>query len=87
MREWLKQQRRNSGLTQLEVSRKLNISEGYYSMIEKGERMPKMTIDIAKKLSQILGVSLEMVLENESTGFQQKKEREKNSNAICKMVN
>lgn len=65
MRSWLKQMRINSGLAQLEVANKLDISESYYCMIETGERMPKMTIEMANKLAKIFGVPIETILVNE----------------------
>lgn len=66
MRTYMKQLREMSGLTQAEVAKELNISEGSYSLIENGKRQLKMTIEMAKKLSDVFGVSIDFILENEN---------------------
>lgn len=65
MRAWLKKQRLDNGLTQLEVSKQLNISEGYYSMIENGERQEDLNLSLAKRLSEIFNISVEKIIEEE----------------------
>lgn len=66
MRTYLKELREKLGLTQLEVAKKLNISEGSYSLIENGKRQSKMTIEMAQKLANIFNVSIEVILKNEN---------------------
>ena len=65
MREYLRKCRENSGLTQYETAKKLGISESYYSLIENGERQQKMTIELAAKLSNVFGVTIEYIMEQE----------------------
>lgn len=65
MRDYLKQCREKIGLTQLEIAKKLDISESYYCLIEKGERQKKLEIDIVSKLSEILSVSIKWIIEQE----------------------
>ena len=53
MREWLKEKRAEHGMTMVQLSTKLGISESYYSLIEAGERQKKMDISMLAKLSTI----------------------------------
>lgn len=48
----LKEAREKAGLTQLEVAKKLNISDSYLSQLENGRRKLslQMAIDIAKEV-------------------------------------
>ena len=66
MRVYLRKMREQAGLTQLEVAKKLNISEGSYSLIENGKRQIKMSIDMAKKLAEAFEVPIDTILENEA---------------------
>lgn len=65
MREWLKKLRENSGLSQQEVAEKLNISRQYYQQIEAGDRQQNMDITLVAKLSDLLGVAIPIIIENE----------------------
>ncbi len=56
MREYLKELRLTRKIKQSDVAKKLGVSESYYCLIERGERLPKMTIDFAQRLSEILNV-------------------------------
>lgn len=67
MRDWLVNTRNEKGMTQLEVAKKLNISEGYYSYIEKGQRQKNMDITLAAKLSDIFSIPLQRIVEFESS--------------------
>lgn len=66
MRNWLKELREKSNMSQQNVAEQLGISQNYYSMIETGERQSKMTIDMAQKLAKIFNVSIDVILENEN---------------------
>lgn len=66
MREYLKRLRNKKGFTQLDAAKKLGISEGYYSLIEKGERQSDMPISMVKKLANVFEVPIEVILEKES---------------------
>jgi len=73
VREWLKELRENSKMSQQNIADRLGITQNYYSMIELGTRMPKMTIEMAEKLSDALGVPLATILENERMLGQRKR--------------
>lgn len=65
MRQYLCELREELGCTQLEISKKLNISESYYSLIENGERQKKFDMTMAKKLADIFGVTREFIYDHE----------------------
>ena len=67
MRDWLLNARRERGLTQLDVAKKLDISEAYFNNIENGERQKKMDIALASKLSMILEIPLAEIIEFEKS--------------------
>ena len=67
MREWLLNARKESGKTQVEVARELDITEAYYSFIENGQRQKKMEITLATKLSAIFGIPLQKIAEFEKS--------------------
>ncbi len=67
MREYLKDIRKEKGLTQLDIAQKLNISESYYNLIEHGERQNNMSIELAYKLSSVLEIPIEQILEKEKS--------------------
>lgn len=58
MRAYLKEKRKNKGLTQQNVAERLNISTQYYSLIEKGERQESLSLSMLDKLAEVLGVPL-----------------------------
>jgi transcriptional regulator with XRE-family HTH domain len=66
MREYLVELRTAKNLTQLDMSKKLSISESYYSLIENGERQKDMSITFLSKLSEALGVSKNSLLRMET---------------------
>lgn len=66
MRKWLKEQRVNHSLTQLQVAEKLGITEAYYSYIEKGERQKRMDITLVSKLSKIFSLPIRQIVEWEA---------------------
>lgn len=65
MRDWLLSARQEKGMTQLDVAKRLDISEAYYSYIESGDRQKKMDIALAAKMSVIFGIPLETIVELE----------------------
>ncbi|MBQ6846804.1 MAG: helix-turn-helix transcriptional regulator [Oscillospiraceae bacterium] len=65
MRDWLKKLREKNEFSQEDMAEKLGVVQGYYSMIENGERQKKLDLSIAIKLSEILGVSVEYIVEQE----------------------
>lgn len=56
--------RKEKGLTQVELAAKLGVSQGAVSMIERGDRMPSMKMLL--KLSEVLGVSIEELIQKEA---------------------
>lgn len=67
MRDWLLNARKERGLTQLDVAKRLDISEAYFNYIENGERQKKMDIALASKLSVILDIPLAEIIEFEKS--------------------
>lgn len=68
MRKWLVQLRLQKNITQVEMAKKLDISQSYYAQIESGERCKKLTIDMVDKLSKIFKISLAKIRNFEATG-------------------
>lgn len=62
MRSWLKDLRQRAGLTQLEVAKKLDISESYYSLIESGTRKKDIGINLIMKMSRIFDIPVEEII-------------------------
>ena len=68
MRKWLKRIRDEKGLSQGAMAEKLGVVQGHYSMIENGERQKNLDLSLAIKLAEILGVSVEYIVEQEKAG-------------------
>lgn len=51
-REWLIELRKENKLIQLDIAKRIKVSESYYSQIENGKRNP--SVSIAKALGQLL---------------------------------
>ena len=68
MREWLKKLRDEKGFSQENVAKELGVVQGHYSMIENGERQKKLDLSLVIKLSEILGVSIDYIVEKEKSG-------------------
>lgn len=65
MREYLKKLRKEKGYTMQVMADKLGISKQYYQSIEVGERQQNMDITLAVKLSDIFGISIQTLIEEE----------------------
>lgn len=61
--EFLKELRTKKNLTMRQVCDEVDISEGYYSMIESGERRP--SVETAKKIAAVLGFDWTMFFPDE----------------------
>lgn len=68
MREWMEACRKKANLTMREAADALDISESYYSLIERGERQKKMDITLVAKLATIFKVSIDYIVFCEATG-------------------
>ena len=66
MRGYLKELRAQKGFTQIEVAKKLDVSESYYSLIESGARKQEMPLSFAQKISEVFGVTVDFVIEKEN---------------------
>ena len=65
MREWLREMRTKSGITQGKMAEELHITQSYYSMIEDGERQKKLDLTLAAKLAVIFSVPIEQIVQLE----------------------
>lgn len=65
MREYLKKLRKEKGYTMQVTADKLGISKQYYQSIEVGKRQQNMDITLAVKLSDIFGISIQTLIEEE----------------------
>lgn len=65
-RKWLRELRKSKGFTQQRMAEMLGMSRQYYFLIESGGRKAKLDIALAMELSQILGISLKRICDNES---------------------
>ena len=74
MRDWLASIRKEKGMTQLEVAKKLDMSESYYCYVESGVRQKKMDVALAAKLSVVFGIPVTKIIELENEKGQGKKE-------------
>lgn len=58
MRNWLREAREAKGMTMAEMAQKLEVSEGYYCLIESGKRQQKMDVTLLDRISFALGIPL-----------------------------
>ena len=58
--------RKEKGMTQLEVAKKIDVSESYYYYIENGDRQKKMDVALAAKLSVVFGIPVAQIIELEN---------------------
>lgn len=64
-REWLKEARTKAGKTMDEMSKELDISLAYYSLIEAGKRQKPMDITLCAKLSNFFCMPIQQIVELE----------------------
>lgn len=62
------------GISQQNVAEEVGITRQYYQLIEAGERQQKMDITLIAKLSQVFGVPMNQIIDNE---IQNRKDNEK----------
>lgn len=55
MVQWLQELRKEKGLTQADMAVRLGISEGYYSMIESGQRKVRMDVGFVLRVAEVTG--------------------------------
>lgn len=56
MREYLRELRKERKLSQDDIAKRMGLTQSFYSMIETGERVELMTIEMAIKLAKVLGI-------------------------------
>jgi len=64
-RNWLRDERVRLKKTFLDMACELDISEGYYWLIEAGIRKPVLDLNLAKRISEVTGLTLEQIAEKE----------------------
>lgn len=65
MREWLKKMRTERNLKQSEIAERLKISQGYYNLIESGERQKDLDLSFVVRLAGLFDVSVDWIAEQE----------------------
>ena len=65
MREYLKALRLEAGFTLQDMADRFGISRQYYEMIESGDRQRKMDITLISKISDVFGIPMADIVENE----------------------
>lgn len=65
MRVWLKNLRKEKKYTMKELGEELGISESYYCAIENGSRKDELSLGMAAKLSEVLGITVDTIAEYE----------------------
>ena len=61
MRKWLKERRVDKGMTMKKLGEELGVSESYYCAIENGNRKAELSLPMAKKLSEVFGVTVDEI--------------------------
>lgn len=56
MRDFLRDLRKERKLSQDDIAKRMGLTQSFYSMIETGERVELMTIEMAIKLANVLGI-------------------------------
>lgn len=69
MREYLKKKREELNLSQKDVATEIGVSQNYYCDIENGERQKDMKATTLLKLSTVLRIPVEKMLEEERKLF------------------
>lgn len=65
MRKWMKETRKKLGLTQAQAAESLGITEGYYLMIENGDRQKSLDLAFVQKLSKLFGMTVQQIADAE----------------------
>ena len=64
-RDYLKELRKDSGLSQAQIAEKLQVTQQYYSLIENGNRQQNISIEIVEKLAEIFKIPISRLVEME----------------------
>lgn len=74
MRNYLKKARKELGLTQSDVAKKIGISTNYYCDIENGNRQQEMKATLLIELSTVLKIPINSMLAMENAKKSEKEE-------------
>jgi transcriptional regulator with XRE-family HTH domain len=66
MRKWLINKRKKLNLSQVEMGKMLGITQAYYSEIENGIKQQDLSLSTTRKLSEILGISVDAICQYEA---------------------
>lgn len=72
MRQYLKELRQRKNISQLQVGKKLGISESYYNLIENGQRQEDMKISTLRKLSKLFDITTDELIKLENKYLEEK---------------
>lgn len=56
MREFLRDLRKERKLSQDDIAKRMGLTQSFYSMIETGERVERMNLEMAIKLANVLEI-------------------------------
>lgn len=65
MREWFRLLREKNNLSQQDVANLMGKTRQYINLIESGERQKDLDLSLVVKLAEILGVSINYIIEEE----------------------
>lgn len=65
MRKYLYELRKANSFSQRDMANKLDISESYYCLIEKGNRKKNLDLSLALKISEIFNMDVNRIVELE----------------------
>lgn len=61
MREWLKNKRKDKGMTMKALGEELGVSESYYCAIENGSRKAELSLPMAQKIAAVFGITVDEI--------------------------
>lgn len=65
MREFLRDLRKERKLSQDDIAKRMGLTQSFYSMIETGERVERMNLEMAIKLANVLEIDSGDFIERE----------------------
>lgn len=66
VRKWIKELRKEKGMSQQNVADGIGVSQQYYNLIENGERKKELDISLVLKLASVFNVTVEFIIEQET---------------------
>ena len=65
-RTWMKEKRRELGITEKEAGEAIGISESYYCCIEAGVRQKKMDLQLVSRLANLFQMTVDEIILTEA---------------------